>query len=267
MKTLIQPVTGRRFKMGRNQPVARGPRFALRNYLRQSIPAPPESVDYAPAAGSALAEMYDNDTLGDCVIACMGHIEGVFTGNVGQAAILPDAEIIRLYGSIGGYVPGDPATDNGCDEQTALNYWQRKGLGNHKHKIAAWLAVDGHNQTEVQTALWLFENLMFGLDLPDKWVSPMPSASGFWWGKAGSPDPANGHCVAGIGYTPAGVQISTWGMTGWMGYGAVSKYATTESQGELYTVLSSDAIEKATAKAPNGFAFAQLLADMHAMGL
>jgi hypothetical protein len=267
VKTLVDPNTGKTFKLGRTQPIARGPRFQLRNYLKQSLPAPPESVDYSPAAASALSQMYLNDSLSDCVIACMGHIQGVFTGNVGEAAMLPDAEIIRLYSAIGGYIPGEPWTDKGCDEQTALNYWQRNGLGNKKHKITAWMAVDASDQVEVKTALWLFENLMFGMELPDKWINPFPTSSGFWWGKAGPPDPANGHCVAGVGYTPAGVQISTWGLLGWMGYAAIAKYATIPNQGELYTVLSEDAISKATEKAPNGFDLSQLLADLDSMGM
>jgi len=264
MKTLFQHKQP--FKLGRNRPIARGPRFRLANYLKQSIPPPPDSVDYASAAAGPLSQMYDNDALGDCVIACMGHIEGVFTGNViNPPLILPDSEIIALYSAIGGYVPGDPSTDNGCDEQTALNYWQQNGLVSGRNKITAWMGVDGHNLTEVRTAIWLFENLMFGVDLPDSWVNPMPSASGFWWGTGGAPDPNNGHCFAAVGYTPGGVQISTWGMLGNITHGAIKKYTTTKGQGELYCVLSEDAISRATLKAPNGFDFDQLKRDLVAM--
>lgn len=256
-------------KMGRRRPIARGPRLKLSNYLMKSLPEPPDHVNYVPKAQTALSQMYDNDKLGDCVIACMGHIEGVLIGNAGAAyspLILTDAEVISLYSAIGGYVPGNPATDQGCDEQTALNYWQQKGLwmlgGIPSHKIAAWVAVDGSNWTEVKTALWLFENLMFGIELPDAWINPMPQASNFTWGVAGPADPDNGHCVAGVGYDRTGVRISTWGMLGVITPAAIAQYATTPNQGELYAVLSQDAISKATQKAPNGFDFSQLLADM-----
>jgi hypothetical protein len=256
------------FKLGRKRPIARGPRFALKNYMKQSLPAPPEYVDYAPKAGPPLAQMYLNDTLGDCVIACMGHIEGVFAGNAGgPQMILPSKEIISLYSAIGGYVPGNPATDQGCDEQTALNYWAQKGLSGGKNKIAAWLSVDGGNPVEVRTALWLFENVMFGMELPDKWITPFPSKSGFTWDAAGAADPNNGHCVAGVGYKPSGVEIATWGMLGTITNAAIAKYATTPDQGELYTVISQDAIAKATAKAPNGFDWSQLIADFDSMGV
>jgi hypothetical protein len=218
--------------------------------------------------------MYDNDTLGDCVIAGMAHVVGVLTGNSGAKPFLySNKEIIGLYSAIGGYVPGDPSTDQGCDEQTALNYWENNGaLPPHTtsktgaHKIAGWMTVDATNQEECRMALWLFENLYFGLELPDAWINPTPSASGFTWDVAGAPDPNNGHCVVGVGYTAAGITIDTWGMTGLMTNAAVAKYPTQASGGELYTVVSMDGIGKATQKAPNGFDWSQLIADFDSMG-
>lgn len=256
------------FKLGRRRPIARGPRFTLRNYLKQTLPAPPPTVNYYSNSYKSLNQMYDNDVLGDCVIACMGHIAGVLSANAGTGNIVfRNGQIINLYSAIGGYVPGDPNTDNGCDEQTALNYWQQYGLTKNAHKITAWLSVDGSNITEIRTALWLFENLMFGVELPDAWINPGPSESGFLWDVAGPADLNNGHCFAGIGYDASTVKISTWGMTGDITYPAINEYATSGSQGELYTVLSVDAINKARERAPNGFAFSQLLADIDAMGV
>lgn len=264
LKLLTHPTTGQTFKMGRRRPVARGPRFSLKNYIQKSLPAPPAVCNYAPKATAALEQIYLNDTLGDCVIACMAHTEDVLTGNAGVTpTIYTPQQITKLYSEIGGYMPGNPSTDNGCDEQTALNYWQR--TGNPLPRIQAWMAVNGNEPLEVRTALWLFENLMFGVELPDAWVNPMPSASGFTWGAAGPPDPDNGHCFLGCGYSPSEVIISTWGMTGYIENAAIEKYATTEGQGELYAVISTTAIAKATQKAPNGFDWSQLLADFDSM--
>ncbi len=274
IKTVRHPASGHTFKLGRNRPVARCPRFALKNYLTRSMPAPPAAIDYAKDATAALSQIYDNDTLGDCVIAGMAHVVGVLTGNSGVKPFLySNAEIIGLYSAIGGYVPGQPSTDRGCDEQTALNYWENNGALPPKttsptgaHKIAGWMTVDSSNLEECQTALWLFENLYFGLELPDAWINPMPSASGFVWDVAGDPDPQNGHCVVGVGYTAAGITIDTWGMTGLMTNAAVAKYPTQASGGELYTVVSMDAISKANEKAPSGFDWSQLVADFDSMG-
>jgi hypothetical protein len=256
------------FKMGRKRPVARCPRLSLRNYLMRSLPAPPPTCDYSKSASSSLSKVYENDTLGDCVIAGMAHVVGVLTGNAGTKPFLySNSEIITLYSAIGGYVPGDPSTDQGCDEQTALNYWENNGApAGSTHRIAGWLAVNAADPNEYRTALWLFENLYFGLELPDAWVKPMPSSSGFVWDAAGPPNPDNGHCVAGVGYTAKGVTIGSWGMLGLITDAAIAKYAVRAAHGELYTVVSQDGINKATNKAPAGFDWSQLVADFDSMG-
>jgi len=265
-RTRISEPLHHRFRMGRRRPVARCPRFSLRNYLMKGMPAPPASCDYSKQGAKALSEMYLNDQLGDCVIAGIGHVVGVLTGGGSKQFIYTNAQITKLYSAIGGYVPGHPNTDNGCDEQTALNYWQHHGAPSGSHEIAGWISVDGTDPTEYRTALWLFENLYFGLELPDKWVSPMPSAAGFTWDVAGPPNPNNGHCVVGVGYANKGVKICTWGMLGTLTDAAIDKYATTVGSGELYTVVSHDALEKASQKAPNGFDWSQLVADFDSMG-
>jgi hypothetical protein len=267
LKTITNPSTGLTFKMGRKRPVARYPRLSLKNYLMLTMPAPPSSTDYTAAAAKQLANIYLNDTLGDCVIAGMAHVEGVLRGNSGAELGFSNEEIIALYSAIGGYVPGNPSTDNGCDEQTALNYWQQSGLlvKKPKHKCTGWLAVNPSDRNEVRVAMWLFENLVFGLELPDAWVNPAPSGSGFTWNVEGPADPNNGHCFVGVGYTPAGVLIDTWGMIGTVLNAAVAQYAGASDGGELYTVLSQDSISRATLKAPNGFAWSQLLADFEAI--
>jgi hypothetical protein len=267
IKTIKHPASGRVFKFGRTRPVARGPRYSLRNYLMRNIAPPPPTCDYSKEAASALSNIYGNDTLGDCVIAGMAHVVGVLTaGATGTPFVYTQQQIITLYSAIGGYVPGDPATDRGCDEQTALNYWENNGAPVGTHKIAGWLAVNAADPTEYRTALWLFENLYFGLELPDAWIDPMPDAPGFVWDAAGPADPQNGHCVVGVGYTAQGITIDSWGMTGLLTDKAIAKYGARASHGDVYTVVSQDGINKAAQKAPNGFDWSQLIADFDSMG-
>jgi hypothetical protein len=245
VKTLTHPKNPKQtFRLGRTRPVARCPRFSLRNYLTREIAPPPATCSYAKPAAKALANIYMNDTLGDCVIAGIGHVVGVLTGNAGAPYIYTNEQIVQLYSAIGGYVPDDPATDKGCDEQTALNYWENKGAPAGTNQIAGWLSVNAADPTEFRTALYLFENLYFGLELPDAWINPMPSEPGFVWNVAGPSDPNNGHCVVGVGYTAEGVTIDSWGMTGLITNKAVEKYAVPDSAGELYTVVSQDGISK-----------------------
>ena len=267
VKTIKHPTTNRNFKLGRTRPISRGPRFSLHNYLMRGLAAPPATIDYTKTASDALANIYGNDKLGDCVIAGIGHVVGVLTGNSGGPPfIYTNDQIVALYSAIGGYVPGDPSTDKGCDEVTALNYWENNGAPAGSHKIAGWLSVNAADPAEFRTALWLFENLYFGFELPDAWINPMPSASGFTWDSAGKADPSNGHCFVGVGYNAAGVTIDTWGMTGLLTDKAIAKYGAQTSHGEVYTVVSADGINKASKKAPNGFDWSQLIADFDSMG-
>ena len=137
----------------------------------RGLAEPPASVDYSKPAAKALSQMYLNNQLGDCVIAGIGHVVGVLTAGAGAPFIYTNQQIVQLYSAIGGYVPGNPATDQGCDEQTALNYWENNGAPAGSNRIAGWLAVNGADPTEYRTALWLFENLYLGLDLPDRFTS------------------------------------------------------------------------------------------------
>lgn len=265
-KSIIHPETKKKVFFGRNKPKVLFPRLSLKNYLSKSLPNPPVLWNYGRLASSSLSQMYLNDSLGDCVIAAICHSEGVFTGNAtGNSAIFTTDEVTSLYSSIGGYVPGDESTDNGCDIQTALNYWGTKGLLSGSNKIQSYLAIDPNNVIEIMTALFLFENLIFGLDLPDAWISPFPSVSGFTWSPSGEPDSSNGHCIAGFGYNSKGILISTWAMTGLITYAAIAQYCSSSNQGELYTVISQDSLAKATSRAPNGFDWTQLLADFQAI--
>ena len=256
--------SSRTLKLGRNRPIG-GRKLKLGDYLNtETVGSIPSSVNYGGLATAAIRQMYLNDQLGDCVIAGIAHLVGVFTANAKRPeALYTDAQITALYSAIGGYVPDNPATDQGCDEQTALNYWMNTGAPAGSHRIHGWVSVDANNLHEVQTALYLFENLVFGIELPDAWINPAPAQSGFIWDTSSSPaDPANGHCVVGFGYDSTGVNIATWGMTGTITDTAVAQYAGGSSGGELYTVVSHDAICRAANRAPNGVKWGNLLSDL-----
>jgi len=178
---------------------------------------------------------------------------------------VPDKDIISLYSSACGYVAGDSSTDNGCIEVDVLNYWERVGLPSG-HKIAGYLAVNPKDPLEVRSAIYLFENLIYGFELPDAWISPMPSGDGFTWDSAGAPNPQNGHCVVACGYNEKGPKIDTWGMLGTITDRATAFYASNENGGELYTVLSIDLVKRANLRAPSGFNWSQLVADFDTIG-
>lgn len=252
------------FKLGRNRPTALVRSFHLENYLMKTYPAPPPSDDWTAAAIPSLKKIYLNDIEGCCVISCGGHVEGVLTGNsTGVPIIYTDAQINQQYSAIGGY-NGTPETDNGCDEQTALNYWQQNGFAGGT-KFAGWIRVNGANPTETRSAINLFGNLVFGIPLPDAWINPFPSQNDFVWDTVGPANQNNGHCFGGFGYIPGRIKISTWGMTGWITDAAVAEYTANTLGGELYTILSEDWLSKVTTLSPSGFDWSQLQADLQAI--
>lgn len=270
LKTLTHP-DGRTFKMGRRRPVTLAPHLHLRNYLLRTLPTPPTSIDYTDRnSNPLLTNVLSNDNYGCCTCSGAFHIAGTLLANANTP---PDLELnaatcLALYMQLTG------GADEGLDENTVLHRWQTRGLllpAGHKsrapynrHQIAGYVSVDPTDETAVKTALWLFENLYFGVELPDAWVNPMPAGDGFRWDLSGEADPKNGHCFVGLGYGPSGMLIDTWGMLGSVTWLAVSSYCNAAAGGQLFAVLSQDQIGRASAKAPNGFAWAQLQADLQA---
>lgn len=246
------------FKFGRNRSIWQIPKLKLANYLGQ-LPTAPPAVDYTDKAEKSLAEVYLNDQLGCCVISGGEHIRGVTSGNAGLEVIFSDPQTRADYREIGG------GGDNGADLQTALEKWRNKGFQDGV-KLMGWLAVDATIPAQYKAALYLFENLYFGIECPNKWFSPMPQQSGFVWDVAGSPVARNGHCIAGVGYTSTGVTVSTWGMTGLLTDGAIARYCVHSAGGELYVMLSPDMIAKAQVKSPTGLDWHQLITDFNLIG-
>ncbi len=277
VKTIFLRNLGRKVKLGWHRPTARCPRLFLKNYLTGT--KPPPVADYSALAKSALENDYDNgeDGIGDCVIAAGYHALGTLTGNNGKLFIATDDQIIADYTAIGGYDPSaqlvpdddDPdemvnPTDCGCDDQQALNYWTETGFQNGT-TLVGWLAVDAKSKVEIQTALWLFENIICGFDMPCAWSDV--SGDGFVWDVAGAPDEDNGHCVCGVGYDSKGVTIDTWGILGTLTYDATATYAASHSKGgDLSVMILPDQLARAQQMAPHGLAWPQLISDLEAIG-
>jgi len=274
IKTLTHPLIGRTVRLGRRRPSAA--QLATRRWYRDyktgfMPPLPADGAHWAtPPAMSALRQMYLNDNLCDCVIADFAHLIGVLTGNANPPAVIYTPQQIETEYGVCGYVPGDPATDQGCDEITVLNYLKSTGFPDstgNQHKIAGWLALNAADPTEWEEACYLFLNVIFCMELPDAWINPFPAADNWTWRVAGAPDPSNGHCFGMPGYFPRQKigRIYTWGMVGNITYAAIEKYGVDAAGGGVYTVLSQDLIEKAKQIAPNGLNWAQLEADFAAL--
>lgn len=257
---------GRVYHLGRMHSPPRR-KLHLSDYATATLPPPPATVDYSAQAGTAvMQDIFLNDNEGDCVIADHARFIGIVAGmGGGSPFVYTNAQVNADYSAIGGYVPGDPSTDQGCDPETALAYYQSHGYADGS-KLACWYAIDATNELLVKQAIWLGGSIAVALNLPDAWVNNIPTGDGFTWDVAGGPDPNNGHEVNALGYTAQGMIIDTWGMKGIMTWAATAMYCTVKAGGNLYGRMDADMVNKATQLAPNGFAWSALLSDAQAMG-
>jgi hypothetical protein len=249
-------------KFGRKPRKPSAARVHLSDFIsHREMPIIPASCDFTPKGGAAMSDVMGNDTLGDCVVAAGYHLVALETGNAtGSPFRASPSQIVADYAAIGGYVPGDPSTDNGCNEADAFAYWKAHGFANGTKLLGA-ISINGMNKADVQAAMFLFENLFFGVGLPDAWLNPWPSGNGFVWSGVGphAADPNNGHAFLGTGFDDLGVKIDTWGLIGHITWAAISNYATNNGGGELYALLTPDQLAKGQAKAPNGVDWSALV--------
>ena len=222
----------------------------LSKYLASVPPAPPEAFYHKQVP---TWPVFGNDTLGDCVPAASCHMIQQWTQYAGDYSQPTDAQVVAAYSAIGGYIPGDPSTDNGCDMLTALNYWRQTGIAGHK--IAAFISIDPMNLPELRTAIYLFGNVYFGVQLP---LSAQGQSKWVVVGTAGNNTPGSwgGHCFCSVGFNPSIFMNITWGQELNMAYDYPATYAD-----EAYAVLTHDWI-KQDGYSPSGFNLAQLQTDL-----
>ena len=244
-------------------------RFHFRNYTQAAeLPTPPLECDYSQNAQALpiLRDVMLNDKYGCCVVAAGYHGEGLVTALTGAPFHASASQIIGDYSAIGHFDPKNPdATDNGCAPSDAIAYWTTHGFANGT-KLLGSVDVDAANKLELQQAVYIFEKLFVGLELPDEWVDPMPSGDGFVWDVAGDPNPDNGHMVKIVGYTKAGLIVDTWGIFVIITWAAIAKYGRTRNGGEVHVLFTPDIVARGQTRAPNGFAWVQMIADFNALG-
>lgn len=226
----------------------------LRNYIAPA--QSPKKKDWL--AGIPSVPMYDNDTLGDCIIAMMAHMLDQWSYlTTGKVIGFTDAQIIEMYSAIGGYVPGDPSTDNGCDMLTAMNYWRNTGFCGYK--IEGYVEANPMSPVEFARAIDLFGNTAIGIELPtaiqtlSNWPAP-PNLNGDW-----APGSWGGHAIPASAYFPDWQTVETWGATLQMADLFFKAYCD-----ELYVVFFPGWV-MADGKSPSGLNMKQLQADLAAL--
>ena len=234
------------------------------------VPARP---DWAKGAWMGLGDIDGNDTSGDCCYAAVMHLICCVMAATGMAGVFPSKAMAwDLYSRVNvstgqpAFNPHDSSTDIGGDLPTVMNYlMQNSAISDDPTWTAdGWLTVDASKPEEIRTAIWLFGGTYKALCLPDQYVNPFPSASGFTWDVTGPPDPQQGHCIVDYGANAQGSFIDTWGLEGVMTYAANAKYCTLAGAGEMHAILWKNWKETGKNIGPNSIDFDSLEADLQA---
>jgi hypothetical protein len=246
------------FRLGK-KPARHDDRTMQFRHFRTELPAPPAAVDYMTEIG--YWPMYLNDTLGDCVEAAFAHLQLSWSRYAGKPIIPSNSEVLTAYEAIGGYVPGDPSTDNGSDLLTALKYYRQRGF------ITAFMQLERGNWLELQQAIAIFGGVYIGIQLPNAVVPQGPGAPDWtdipWkWEGSMVPNPENGHCVPAMRYLQGADywnNFISWGQR--MG---MNQAFYVNCSDEAYAIVTPEWIE-ANGKSPSGFDLAQLLANLQSV--
>lgn len=169
----------------------------------QALPPPPASANWYADLG--MLNALGNLTVGDCVTAYIGHAVQTFTAYAGDPQVPTEAQAIKLYSDITGYVPGDESTDNGTvilGPGGAMEWWAKNGVtfGNTTSKAAAYAQIKlGDDALWIKQGIALFGGVAFGLNLPENVVAK--DKIPYLWDDPSGPV-AGGHCVLLCGYEP-----------------------------------------------------------------
>lgn len=259
-------------KYGRQSPDRSRPRPVLERYLdprrplcRPKLPAVPltQDVDYASKVSSW--PMYLNNRLGDCTFAAIGHMYGGWTRYAsGTEALFSDDQIQTGYSRVGGYVPGDPSTDNGCVMQDVLADQKKHGLvdtSGKVHKVAGYAAFGNPcDQVLLGQVLDVFGTVYTGINVQQQMEDEFGAGQPWTWDPSGQV--VGGHAVClqrRLGSGDAPLEYVTWGalQPATLGFlaGAVE---------EAWAVVTQDWIA-ANGTSVEGLDLRQLLADMRAV--
>lgn len=219
------------------------------------LPSEPETADWGSLATN-IGPMGNLD-YGDCVLAARGQARHTWTSSNHHQIIVPDEIIIDEYVRVGGFVRGNPATDNGANMLVALNDWRKIGCGGQT--IDAYAEIKTRHVDFVKhgkQSIAFFGGCYMGVWLPqsaqrqDRWHVSLGGTDG---------DPAHsswgGHCIWVYAYDAKGVWCITWGQRLFISWTFLRTYCD-----EAYVVASRDWADDNGA--PTGAVITELVRDV-----
>jgi hypothetical protein len=200
-----------------------------------------------------------NDSLGDCVIADSAHQVMLHTANAGTIVIPTDQDVLEMYSAVGGYIPGNPSTDQGCDETAACQYLESTGLCGQKS--AGTAMVDPTNLDHIRWTVEIFGACRLGI-VVDQQMEDEFSAKEPWTIAADPNDStAGGHDVPIVQYDSQYAYVVTWGGLQPVAWSLIANSAFLD---ECHAEVFTDFIG-ATGTTPGGFDLATLMQDLQAL--
>jgi hypothetical protein len=173
--------------------------------LLESLPPAPLAVDNT--MGMTEYGMLGNDTLGDCTMAGLAHHQQIITLDGGKAVCPSTEQVISAYSQYCGYVPGNPATDNGGVELNILTQIEGSRNGVFGKKLLGYISPDPKNLDHVKKAIAYFRCIYMGCLLPGNFrTQPV------WSVVADDGGIEGGHCMVNAKYDPDQIEFITWGM-------------------------------------------------------
>jgi hypothetical protein len=239
---------------------APGDTFRLASYLAGTV-----SLPIVPAAfghQNLIGEwgMLGNDRYGDCVWAGAAHETMLYNKEAGGTVTFTEADVLADYAAVTGFVLGDPSTDQGSDVQDAAAYRRKTGVidsNGKRHTIAAYLALEPSNLNHLLTAAYLFSAVGIGLNLPASAIDQAKQGT-IWDVVPGSPT-EGGHYIPLVGRLTDGLLVGvSWGRQQLF----TERFFQTFCDEAVAYVSAEDLVNQ---KSPDGFAYADLVADLAAL--
>lgn len=226
----------------------------------QTLPAPPASVDYLSKMPSSLG-MFLNDQLGDCTCAAVYHAIQVWTFATGTMQTDPDSDVLAIYEKFCGYVPGNPATDQGGIEQNVLHDWLTQGVPTltGTNKLYGWVEVDPRNHTDIMRVINECGVCYIGFDVPSNILPPDGAPPPNVWTYQPGADIEGGHAVVLAGYNASELMLISWGAKYSMTWEFFDNYVM-----ETYALVDADWV-KSTGETPLGMSMQTLNQQMDSM--
>ena len=228
------------------------------------LPTPPAEFGHEKLFRRKSWGMLGNDEWGDCAWAGPAHETMLLTKEGGNQAHFTTSRVLSDYSAGTGFdpdagPPGANPTDRGSNVRDVLGYRRSKGIvDSHgkRHRIKAYVRLDHTNLAEIYQALYLFQVIGIGIEFPSTAIDQFHA--GEPWDVVPGATVEGGHYVCCVAKR-ANIEVVTWGARQQMTESFFRKYCD-----EAWAYISVENL--AAGKTPEGFALAELEADLATLG-